>query len=50
MPVVALICIIVYVDQVDREPALHAAGWKDRANQVPAAIRSWWRWWSTTAS
>ncbi len=28
--------IIVYVDQTGREPAFYAAGWKDRAGQVPA--------------
>ncbi|MCB2153265.1 beta-lactamase family protein [bacterium] len=28
--------IIVYVDQAGKPPALYAAGWKDRANQVPA--------------
>ena len=28
--------IIVYVDRAGRPPALHAAGWKDRAAQVPA--------------
>lgn len=28
--------IIVYVDQSGQAPALYAAGWKDRANRVPA--------------
>jgi CubicO group peptidase (beta-lactamase class C family) len=28
--------IIVYVDQAGQPPALYAAGWKDRARQVPA--------------
>ncbi len=28
--------IIVYVDQSGKAPALYAAGWKNRANQVPA--------------
>ena len=28
--------IIVYVDQGDKPPVLYAAGWKDRAAQVPA--------------
>lgn len=28
--------IIVYVDQAGQPPAFYSAGWKDRANQVPA--------------
>lgn len=28
--------IIVYVDQAGRAPGFYSAGWKDRANQVPA--------------
>lgn len=28
--------IIVYVDQAKKEPAFYSAGWKNRANQVPA--------------
>jgi D-alanyl-D-alanine carboxypeptidase len=28
--------IIVYIDQSGKEPALYAAGWKNRATQVPA--------------
>jgi len=28
--------IIVYVDQAGKAPAFYCAGWKDRANQVPA--------------
>ena len=28
--------IIVYVDQSTQEPSLYAAGWKNRANQIPA--------------
>ena len=28
--------IIVYVDQAGKAPAFYVAGWKDRANQVPA--------------
>jgi len=28
--------IIVYVDQAGKAPAFYAAGWKDKANQVPA--------------
>ncbi len=28
--------VIVYVDQADKAPAFYCAGWKDRANQVPA--------------
>ena len=32
--------IIVYVDQSGKAPALYAAGWKDRANRVPADPRA----------
>ena len=28
--------IIVYVDQADKAPALYAAGWKNKATQIPA--------------
>lgn len=28
--------IIVYIDQSGKAPALHSAGWKNKANQVPA--------------
>ena len=28
--------IVVYVDHAGKEPALYAAGWKDRQNQIPA--------------